>query len=426
MAGERYSASQSANLIRSWLEEDSEDDDTYCSIAESSDDEIEDVLVEDAAEADDSSSSSAEENDVLINSAASTASAEYFGKSGRRWSDTPPPTSRTRGCNIFTVGNWGVLISPQNKVECFDSFFPPAMLSHILKYTNQHAAAHYARKKVQWDPIDMIELKAFVGILYLLGVSKGNHENIRNLWSDGPMARPVFKATMSVNRFEIIRCHLRFDSIDTRQERRARDKFAPFREIWNFFESKCRENYKPSAEVCIDEQLIPFRGRCPFRQYMPSKPDKYGMKLFLLVDCNTGYVYTGQPYVGKIGNEITRGLAAKVVKSLAETLHHAGRNITADNYFTDFALASELLLKKTTYVGTLRKNKSDIPPEFQANKRRPVGSTLFGFDKDTTLVSYVPKKSKSVLLVSTMHHDDKIDEQTGKPDIILCYNVILL
>ena len=78
--------------------------------------------------------------------------------------------------------------------------------------------------------------------------------------------------------------------------------------------------------------------------------------------------------------------------------------------------------KKTTYVGTLRKNKSDIPPEFQANKRRPVGSTLFGFEKDTTLVSYVPKKSKSVLLVSTMHHDDKIDEQTGKPDIILYYN----
>ena len=43
MAGKSNSASQSANLIRSWLEEDSEDDDTYCSIAESSDDEIEDV-----------------------------------------------------------------------------------------------------------------------------------------------------------------------------------------------------------------------------------------------------------------------------------------------------------------------------------------------------------------------------------------------
>ena len=293
MKRKRYSASQSANIIRNWLGEESEDNNSYCSLAESSDDEVDYILIKDAAETDDSSSSSAEKNGVFINSVVCTASAEYLGKSGRRWSNTPPPTSRRKGSKIFIVSNWGVQMSPQIKVECFDSFFSPAMLHHILKYTNQHAAAHYARKNVQWDPIDMVELKAFFGILYLLGVSKGNHESIRNLWSDGSMARPVFKATISVNRFKSIRCHLRFYSMDTREERKALDKFAPFREVWNFFESKCRENYKPSAEVCIDEQLIPFRGHCPFRQYLPSKPNKYGMILFLLVDCNTGYVYTG-------------------------------------------------------------------------------------------------------------------------------------
>ena len=381
-------------------------------------------MIGDTAETDDSSSSSAEENDVLIYSTVSTTSAEYLGKSGWRWSDTPPPTSRTRGSNIFAVSDWGVQISPQNKVKCFDSYFSPAMLRHILRYTNQPAAAHYVRKKVQWDPIHMVELKAFFGILYLLGVNKSNHENSRNLWSDGPIARPVFKATMPVNRFEIIHCHLRFESMDTPciiHEKSSR-QVCTFREVWNFFESKSRENYKLSAGVCIDEQLIPFRDRCPFRQYLPSKPDKHGMKLFLLVDCNTGYVNTGQPFVGKAGNEITRGLATKVVKSLAKTLYHAGRNITADNYFTDFALASELLLKKTTYIGTLRKNKSDISPVLQANKTRRIGSTFFGCDNDTTLVSFVPKKSKSVLLVSTMHNDDKIDDQTGKPDITWHYN----
>ena len=47
---------------------------------------------------------------------------------------------------------------------------------------------------------------------------------------------------------------------------------------------------------------------------------------------------------------------------------------------------------------------------------------LFGFDNDTALLSFVPKKYKSVLLVSTMHQDDKIDDQTGKPDIIWHYN----
>ena len=136
MERKRYSASQSANIIRNWLGEESKDNDTYCSLAESSDDEVDDILIEDAAETDDRQIS------LMI----ATDSAEYLGKSGRHWSDTPLPTYHTRGSNIFTVSNWGVQISPQNKVECFNSFFLAPMLRHILKYANQHAAAHYARK----------------------------------------------------------------------------------------------------------------------------------------------------------------------------------------------------------------------------------------------------------------------------------------
>lgn len=73
----------------------------------------------------------------------------------------------------------------------------------------------------------------------------------------------------------------------------------------------------------------------------------------------------------------------------------------------------------------MRKNKKEIPPEFVTVKKRAVYSSLFGFQKDTTIVSYVPKKSKNVILLSTMHNDDEIDESTGearKPEIITFYN----
>ena len=115
MKRKRYSASQSANIIRNWLGEESEDNDSNCSLAESNDDEVDDILIEDAAETDDSSSSSTEENNVFINSVVSTASAEYLGKSGRRCSNTPPPTSGTRGSNIFIVSNWAVQIIHKTK-----------------------------------------------------------------------------------------------------------------------------------------------------------------------------------------------------------------------------------------------------------------------------------------------------------------------
>ena len=69
----------------------------------------------------------------------------------------------------------------------------------------------------------------------------------------------------------------------------------------------------------------------------------------------------------------------------------------------------------------MRKNKQDIPNEFIA-KKCGAGISLFRFDQYTTLVSYAPKKNISVLLLSTMHHDNHVDKDTGKPDIILFYN----
>ena len=39
-----------------------------------------------------------------------------------------------------------------------------------------------------------------------------------------------------------------------------------------------------------------------------------------------------------------------------------------------------------------------------------------------TLVSHVPKKNKAVILLSTMHHSSKIDEETKKSEINLYYN----
>ena len=70
----------------------------------------------------------------------------------------------------------------------------------------------------------------------------------------------------------------------------------------------------------------------------------------------------------------------------------------------------------------MRRNKPDIPEEFATGENRKVGSSLFGFSDRQTLVSYMPKNNKSVILLSTMHNHNKVDEATGKPNIMLEYN----
>ena len=69
----------------------------------------------------------------------------------------------------------------------------------------------------------------------------------------------------------------------------------------------------------------------------------------------------------------------------------------------------------------MRKNRRELPREF-TQVPRVAGSAVFGFNEHATLVSYTPKKNKTVVLLSSEHTQADVDQRTGKPDIILAYN----
>ena len=184
----------------------------------------------------------------------------------------------------------------------------------------------------------------------------------------------------------------------------------------------CVDSYIPGALCTIDEHIISFRGRCSFIMYLPSKPDKYGIKEFAMVRSHRYYLYNASIYTGKEGTEVTRNLAEKIELKLTEPIANASRNITMDNWFTSVPLANKLLDISLTRVGTLQKNKPQIPIEMQPKRGRQALTSLFGFHEHMTLVSFVPKPNKAVMLLSTMHHDAKVDAASSKPDIVLFYN----
>ena len=95
-----------------------------------------------------------------------------------------------------------------------------------------------------------------------------------------------------------------------------------------------RDAYTPRPHMTVDEQLVCFRGRCPCRQYIPSKPGKYGIKVWAICEANTSYALKMQVYSGKdstIGREVNQG--ARVVKDLVKEIENSGRNVTCDNFF---------------------------------------------------------------------------------------------
>lgn len=81
--------------------------------------------------------------------------------------------------------------------------------------------------------------------------------------------------------------------------------------------------------------------------------------------------------------------ASSVVKRLIQHISKTGRNITTANWFTSYILAKDLLRNhKLTLLGTIRKNKREVPRDFVVANNREVYTSYFGFTKCATLVSY--------------------------------------
>ena len=55
----------------------------------------------------------------------------------------------------------------------------------------------------------------------------------------------------------------------------------------------------PNMHITIDEKLLPCKAKCRFIQYMPNKPDKFGIKFWMVFDAEIKYLYNSFPYLGK-------------------------------------------------------------------------------------------------------------------------------
>nr|XP_023014740.1 piggyBac transposable element-derived protein 4-like [Leptinotarsa decemlineata] len=306
------------------------------------------------------------------------------------------------------------------------------MLNAIVKFTNQYIDSvkeNYSRGRDALHT-DIVEMKAFLGLLYIAGHYKGGRLNLEDFWDANGFGIEMFRMTMSLKRFRFLYQAIRFDNRETRAERKKYGRLAPIRDIFEQFVDNCKSFYSIGENVTLDEKLEAFRGRCSFIQYIPSKPAKYGIKIFALVDSKMYYTCNMEIYAGKQpeGPYQISNKSLDVVNRMIVAINNSGRNLTADNWFSDVSLLSTLADKRLSYVGTLKKNKWQIPMQLKDIKHREEYSTVFAYRKEETLVSYVPQNNsnkKNVLVISSMHFDGAIDEETGakkKPKIITYYN----
>ena len=95
------------------------------------------------------------------------------------------------------------------------------------------------------------------------------------------------------------------------------DRLGKVRPLIDYLSTKFAALYEPSNEIAVDEAMIKFQGRSSLKQYMPKKPTKRGIKVWVLGESTNGYFSRFEVYKGKSERRVV-GLGEHVVKKLTE------------------------------------------------------------------------------------------------------------
>ena len=257
-------------------------------------------------------------------------------------------------------------------------------------------------------------------------------KKLHDYWSTDPIINtPLYSNCMARDRYQYILSNLHFYDMLKRENREAqyvKDKMRRIQLVFDHLRSSFSNAHNPSKNLVIDESLVLWRGNILLRQYIPSERHRFGLKLFVLCDCKSGFLQDLILYTGKdtqIGGTETFGVSGAVVLELLEQYLGRGHTLFIDNWYTSPLLAEELLKYDTGICGTVKRNRKHMPTLDQTLQTKEV---IFFQDKNVLLTTWQDKREVNVL--STVHNPVVIKTKSKahrswvwKPECVIDYNV---
>lgn len=301
-------------------------------------------------------------------------------------------------------------------LEYLQLFLTDDFLELVLQNSNEYARKRRREKghpeEQYWkEPLTMPELKAFLGICILFGVSPLPAYNL--YWSKSPLfGNEGVKKVMTKRRYEKINEYFHVSDPNSEPDRAApdADKLFKVRPVLDLCEKLFPKHFLPREFHTIDEALIACKSRVQFLQYMPDKPKKRGVKVFLRCDSKTGYMYQFEVYLGKRGPKPgPHGIYYDIVSRLSRPIRGANMKVITDNLYTGIPILQMLQGQRVFGCGTLRPNRKFLHPDIatasKTGKSRGWFKTLQ--DKNNPLMTISAwNDTKMVRYCSTMSKPD--------------------
>ena len=157
--------------------------------------------------------------------------------------------------------------------------------------------------------------------------------------------------------------------------------------------------------------MNPWRGNLAFKVYNPDKPQKYGIKAYMICDGTNGYICKFKLYTGKSDiPHSENGATYDLVFDLMRDFYGQGHVLYMDNYYSSPQLYWDLYLVGVGASGTLRANRKGVPQIVKDKNLKEKGQRFVVHNEHLMLLKIYDRKV--VHLLSTV--DTATDVPTGK------------
>lgn len=191
------------------------------------------------------------------------------------------------------------------------------------------------------------ELKQFFGMNLIMGCI--SYPRLTMYWQKC-ISLNLISDCMSRDRFLALRTNLHFVDTIIRPEDALDNALWKVQPVVDKVRNACAKIPRDFNYYSVDEQMIPFTGRCKLKQYVKNKPRPVGLKNFV-VTSYSGIVLDFEIYQGARTTLPNRefGLGPAIIMRMTRSLP-IGSFVYFDRYFTTLPLLDKL--RQCGYEGT--------------------------------------------------------------------------
>ena len=153
------------------------------------------------------------------------------------------------------------------------------MITSLTQFINAYAWNHivdhpsHALSDGSWEECTNDEMQALIALLIYFGLVRV--QDVKKYWSNQSLFNGLWaRGILSRRRFMAIRAFFQCSPPDGDPE----DRLRKVRFIYDHVRNKSRGYWQPNRHVCIDERMVPFKGRNVMKVYVKQKPVKWGSR----------------------------------------------------------------------------------------------------------------------------------------------------